>query len=876
MDRIETLYVVNHSHTDIGFTDYQDLCFRQHAEFIEQALDLCEATTDYPPEARYRWVCEVTGTTERYFRQATQEQRDRFVTWQKRGAIDVAGMQYNLTPMLNIEQMHRSLYPVRRLREKYGVEIYTSMQCDVNGASWLFADLLPAIGIDFFTMAVNPIRGAAPQPRPSAFWWEGPAGGRVLVWNGYHYLFGRSIAKLGDWRFVDRFLPQIIRKLEQDPDYPYDFLYCQSTHPIRVDNGPPDPRMPDFVRDWNASGRTPRIAFTTPTEFGQLLRERFGERLPVYRGDWLDWWSDGVASSAYETGVSRATHEILGVAESIGAWLQASGRNSWDTDRLADIYEHATLYDEHTWGAFASIDAPQALWTKGQWNRKALFAYSASAEAHDVLSRAARTFAHTRAKPETEGMFNLGDLKPEEAYPVPETDEILVLNTLPWPRTILIEEPEPRGRAAPAGVLESFFPRDIPWGGNHPLTPLRRVATEVPAYGFSFISLNGAPEANDLMVGPNCIENAYYRVTIDPQTGAIEEWIDKGLNHDFNGEYRGWKLGQYVYERVDSPDDRNALFAADFSHPEFGCGRKDTPFRRATIDTVKVHPPVIEQGRASIAVDVTGAGITSARCTYSLDTQQRFLAIDWQLDKEHVTAPEAVFIAFPFALGNPAFRADLNGIPCTPNRDQLPGTVRDWYPVQRWVDVSDESRGVTLVPLDAPLVHLGGITTGRWAEELEPEGPTVMSWALHNHWMVNFKASQGGEIPLRYRLTTHAGPCDDAAAARFAAEASVPPIVLRDYRRVEDQMLGSFISILRDTGVLLWAKPAEDSDGVILRLQNVLVQPQTVPLRFEQISPTSVRKTSPVEVDGEQLHGDGATVEVPLAPLAVQSLRVRF
>ena len=46
MQPIKTLYVVNHSHTDIGFTDYQDLCFRQHAEFIDQALDLIEETQD--------------------------------------------------------------------------------------------------------------------------------------------------------------------------------------------------------------------------------------------------------------------------------------------------------------------------------------------------------------------------------------------------------------------------------------------------------------------------------------------------------------------------------------------------------------------------------------------------------------------------------------------------------------------------------------------------------------------------------------------------------------------------------------------------------------------------------------------------------------
>ena len=48
MPQIKTVYICNHTHTDIGFTDYQDVCFRQHAEFYGQALDLIEATSDYP------------------------------------------------------------------------------------------------------------------------------------------------------------------------------------------------------------------------------------------------------------------------------------------------------------------------------------------------------------------------------------------------------------------------------------------------------------------------------------------------------------------------------------------------------------------------------------------------------------------------------------------------------------------------------------------------------------------------------------------------------------------------------------------------------------------------------------------------------------
>jgi alpha-mannosidase len=874
MQKIDTLYVANHSHTDIGFTDYQDVCFRQHAEFIDAALDLIEATADYPEEARYRWVCEVTGPLERYLRRASSAQRARFRYWHTRGYIDVAGMQYNLTPLLDTEELQRSLYPVRRLREEYGLSVTTAMQCDVNGISWLFADLLPAVGIDFLTLAVNTFRGGAPKPRPAAFWWESRAGAKLLTWNGYHYLFGRSMVALGDWRFADRFLPPLIQRLEEDPAYPFAFLYGQATHPVRVDNGPPDRRLPDFVREWNAAGRTPRLVITTPSAFGRHLRETHGADLPTLRGDWLDWWCDGVASSAYETGVNRTTHALLQVTETLGAWLRALGHDHWDADHLRRIFELTTLYDEHTWGAFSSIDAPTSLFTRAQWNRKASYAFAAAAETHDVLARTARAFGALHGNLAGEGVFNLGALASEEAYPFSGAAELLVINTLPWPRTVLVEEPEQRGGTAPAGMLEQFFPRDVPWGGNRPVTPLRRVRGEVPALGFAFLPLASAAPAADLHAEPGMIENAHYRIRVDPATGALAEWFDKDLAYNFAGTYRGWGLGQYVYESVDSPLGRGALFAGDFSHPDFGVWGATPPFHSTTATEVWVQPPTIQEGRASLSVEITAPGIRRARCTFSLDSGAKTLAVDWVLEKRHVTDPESVFIAFPCNLGRPAFRADVNGLVCTPGADQLPGTVHTWYPVQGWVDVSDGQRGVTLAPLDAPLLHLGGITTARWTPAFEAEGPTIMSWALNNHWMVNFKASQGGEIPLRYRLTTHAGPCEDHAAIRFGAEAATPTLVLRDYLRTGDPS-GTLLAPQSDAAILLGAKPAEDGDGLILRLQEVQGIDQILPVE-SGVDIVAACLTSPLEEDGAPLTVDGRSVHIPIHAHALQSVRFRF
>jgi alpha-mannosidase len=856
---IETLYVCNHTHTDIGFTDHQDVCFRQHAEFVDQAMDVIEATADYPEEARFRWTCEVTGPLERYF--ADGGDIERFLRHNASGALDVAAMQYNLTPLLNVEQMIRSLQPVRRLRER-GVQISSAMQDDVNGVSWLFADLLPAIGVNTLTLAVNQMRGRAPKPLPGAFWWEGPAGGRLLCWNGLHYLFGRSVAKLADPRYVERDLGALVKRVESDPDYPFDFLYVESTHPMRVDNGPPELRVSDFVAEWNAAGRTPRIVLTTPTAFGELVR---GHELPTWRGDWTDWWSDGAASSAYETGLNRTTHELLAAAEAIAAWT-----GTGDPERLDALYEQMSLYDEHTWGAFASVARPDSLFTKAQWNRKSGYAYGAAMETHDVLARAATALARREGEPGAEARFNLGDLEYDEAFPDSGATEWLVINTLPHARSVLVEEPEVRNGGAPRGMLDMFFPRDVPWGGARSLEHVRVARAELPACGWAWVSFDGGPAADDLAVAPGTIENAHYRVEVDPVTGGLKSWLDKELGHDFAGEQDGHRLGQYVYERVEG--DRRAIFADNFSEWDFGSWPRDVPFRRTTATRVTLGVPTIARGQASISVTIEAEGVRSAVCRYTLHSGRRALDVDWTLDKLAQPEPESVYIAFPYALGAPSFRADLNGVACTPNADQLNGTVRDWYPLRRWVDVSDGERGVTLAPLDAPLAQLGGITTFKAAPELEPDGPAVYSWALNNHWSVNFRAFQEGEIPLRYRLTTHAGPCDDAAAARFAAEAATPPLVLRDWIR-RGEASGAFLEV-DDDGVELTLKPAEDGDGIVVRLHDQRGEPRTVRLRFAT-PPASVHRTSILEEDGEPLAPDDGAVAIEIGARELVSLRVR-
>jgi hypothetical protein len=370
------------------------------------------------------------------------------------------------------------------------------------------------------------------------------------------------------------------------------------------------------------------------------------------------------------------------------------------------------------------------------------------------------------------------------------------------------------------------------------------------------------------------IENRHYRIRIDPATGAIRELFDKDLGHDFAGTYQGWQPGQYIYETVDSPDDRLAIADISFDKPEFYTGHKDTPWKRVTATKVELALATIHEGRASITATITAPGVSSATVTYALDANTKSVLVDWSIDKLDHPEAEAVFIAFPFKLDAANFMLDLNGIPAVPNDDQLDGAAKDWYPVGRWADVSDGKRGVTLVPLDTPLVHLSGITTGKWNRTLHPEGPTIMSWALNNHWLVNFKSSQSGRIPLRYRLTTHEGPVDPAAAARYAAETMVPPVALRDIAPTGPRS-DSFFATDPASPVLVTVKPGEDDRWVALRLQNLSAGNAKQTLTFTS-SPAAARSADPIEHPGEPLTLDGNALTVELGPLALHTVLVRF
>ena len=148
-------------------------------------------------------------------------------------------------------------------------------------------------------------------------------------------------------------------------------------------------------------------------------------------------------------------------------------------------------------------------------------------------------------------------------------------------------------------------------------------------------------------------------------------------------------------------------------------------------------------------------------------------------------AKEGVHFGFGFRVPDGVVRMDIPWAVVRPEADQLPGACKNWFTVQRFVDISNDNSGVTWATIDAPLVEMGGLTANLPGTQGTPEcflahikpSQTLYSWVMNNHWYTNYKADQEGPTTFRYAIRPHAG-YDAVAAQRFGIECSQPLVVL--------------------------------------------------------------------------------------------------
>jgi len=439
-----TIYLLPHSHVDIGYTKVQSEVERDHWRFFERAIELGEKTRDYPPGARFKWNVEVLWAVESYLQNASPQKRQRFIQAVEDGIIGLDALYGNeLTALCRPEELVQLTAFARRLVRQHGLRIDSAMISDVPGYTWGIVPVLAQSGVRYFSIGPNASARigytlAAWADKP--FWWLSPSGEeKVLCW----------IPRRGYWRAFrgEADLMAYLAHLEAT-GYPYEMV--QMRHCLG-DNSGPDPRLPDFVRRWNETHAFPRLVIATTSEMFRDFERRYGRKVPVVRGDFTPYWEDGAASSARETALNRAAAERLVQAEALWAMLKPRG---FPADDFYQAWRNAILYDEHTWGAHNSVRQPDSPFVKAQWAIKQRFALEA-----DKLSR---RLLEAAFPPAPRGK---------------KVSALDVFNTCSWPRTDLVVldaslplagelVKDSTGRSVPSQRLSTgalaFVARDVP------------------------------------------------------------------------------------------------------------------------------------------------------------------------------------------------------------------------------------------------------------------------------------------------------------------------------------------------------------------------------------------------------------------------------
>jgi len=840
---LDEIWILHHSHTDIGFTLEQPVLWEMQRRFIDMAIDAAEKHADHDEPHAFKWVVETVAPLLYWLEHSPDRQIERFQALEKAGRIEVGGAFLNVTPLADAGDHAEMLQHVARLRRDYGFTITHLQNADVNGHNWPMVEAMLDAGIETFSMAINFHYGGYPFERPNLFHWQGPSGRSIPTLNNWCYPTATWCGMPNNPRKLEEHVPLIEAALEK-AGWPLPMVLLQAVA-YETDNGPADIDYANFVRDWNARGSGPRLRMVTWREFWKAAAPAM-EKMPAHAGDWTDYWNFGSLSSARETAVARRARSRLRTADLLHAGLQGLRIGTADDRSGADhpgrdprlllhtapgyreqAWRSLETWHEHTWGACTATQ-PRLEFSTSTWQHKAKLAW----QAHSLGLLLARDGAAELA------------IRSERN----EDDALGLYNPLPWARSFSgdvvpafcnTDPKSQRGHRQDLDPSASRHGQDSIVYNMHRLEPVA-----VPACGYTMVPKAKVHEMEKWWLESNrddaVIEDEYRRIEFDTGTGGVISWFDKGLEREMVDKDSPWRFGSVVHEEVTRPvdgDPRQQQYGAmDFSFcntdPAWQPGWNATRRTHTKLLSHRVFDwadaVVVEQ-----RVEVPGLA-SPATLSFILPRHENTLEVRGCWDMGHDTWPEATYLLLPFDVPDARVRYDIGGLGIEPERQQLPGTCRDYFHLQNWVDFSGSEAGVTIATPDNPVAQFGNFHFAHAQKQFTLDRACFLGWITSNYWCTNFPGHQPGEVRARYCLRPHGG-YDETAAHRFGLEAATPCIVQNalEALRTETPLprSGSLLKLPEAPVLTQHVLPAAWSgageEGILLRLMNTSDEPQT-------------------------------------------------
>ncbi|MBP1915485.1 hypothetical protein J2Z23_002466 [Lederbergia galactosidilyticus] len=138
-----TLYLIHHSHTDIGCTDRQEKIERYHVDYIKSVIDILDAARNGSKKEweGYKWTCENFWQVENFLENCDEEYKRKFTKYVK-GLIDISLTYINMTELVDNEILDQKFQKGREYAERNQLDLNSAMTANINGFSWGYAETL--------------------------------------------------------------------------------------------------------------------------------------------------------------------------------------------------------------------------------------------------------------------------------------------------------------------------------------------------------------------------------------------------------------------------------------------------------------------------------------------------------------------------------------------------------------------------------------------------------------------------------------------------------------------------------------------------------------------------------------------------------------
>ncbi len=780
---------VQHSHTDIGYTRSQTEILAEHLRYIDYALDYCDATDQYPENAKFKWVCEASWAVDEYLKARPVAQIERLKKRIKEDRIEVTAMYFNFSELADEQQMAASLNALGRIKNA-GIEVKLAMQNDVNGIGWCMNDYFNTMGVKYLNMGTHGHRALISFDKPTLFWWESPSGKRMLAFRAEHYMTGNTVFEMqsGDLnKFTDKMLSYLVELNKKG--YPYNEIAIQHSG-YMTDNSPPSTTMSELIRQWNEIYEYPKLTTSTASAYFEKMEASYKNVIPVVKAGWPDWWADGLGASAREVAVCRsASANFSANVSGLAMAKMADIKIPENTQQNISLAEEAMLfYTEHTTGYSESVREPLSQNTMEQRALKDSYAWEANRRVAGIGEECMGLL---------QSLFN----KEKQA-------SLLFFNTLNWKRnglaTVYIDH-----QLVGIGKKAIITDKD----GN--IIPVQAIASrsdgtywaiylkDIPAFGYKKFSLKAGDEgtAASSQTIQTGIENQWYKIEIDTAKGVITSWFDKEMATELIDKTATVKLGEFILEQLGNRSQLESYKLDDF--------------KRSALDHIKFD--AVTEGDIWTTYKFLGESETFENprgfaIEFRVFKTEKRIDVNFAIIKKNIITPESFYIAFPFSLKEGKHFTEMAGGVVENGKDQILGSSADWAVVQGFTAVRNTQSQIVMNCNEMPLMQFGNINTGRFKAGALPQTTHIYSWPMNNYWTTNFNADQRGGHSWTYNITS-ANDASNSFATHFGWNCRIPFLsrAMQGGGNGDAKWEGSFIEGLPDNVILIASIPMEDN-----------------------------------------------------------------